>query len=107
MLADVRRGIWKPAQPEPLAAPSECPTFHEFASEWFERQKLEGGRRGGGLSPAGVADLEWRITYHLLPFFAAMPLDAITVADVDRFRLATVRERDVVAQAAASGSSSL
>ena len=35
--------------------------FHEFASEWFERQKLEGGRRGGGLTAAGVADLEWRL----------------------------------------------
>lgn len=91
VLADVRRGIWQPARREPVEAPPEIPTFHEFATEWFEAQKLEGGRRGGGLTAAGVADLEWRLTHHLLRFFAPMRLDAITVADVDRYRLEKVR----------------
>jgi integrase len=88
VLADVRRGIWRPARREPVDAPREVPTFHEFASEWFERQKVEGGRRGGGLTESGAADLEWRLSSHLLPFFAKMRLDAITVADVDRYRSA-------------------
>jgi len=91
ILADVRRGIWRPAQPEPIEAPREMPTFHEFASEWFERQRAEGGRRGGGLTAAGVADLEWRLSVHLLPFFKSMRLDAITVEDVDRYRLGKVK----------------
>jgi hypothetical protein len=53
VLADVRRGIWKPPKPrQPVSVEREIPTFHEFASEWFERQKLEGGRRGGGMTEA-------------------------------------------------------
>jgi integrase len=35
----------------------KMPTFHVFASEWFERQKIEGGRRGKGLAPKGCEDL--------------------------------------------------
>src|SRR6218665_993499 len=34
VLADVRRGIWRPpAEPESAAEPRRIPTFHEFASE--------------------------------------------------------------------------
>jgi integrase len=92
-LADVRRGIWQAPQREPVVAvPREIPTLHQFASEWFERQKAEGGRRGGGLTDAGVADLQWRLSNHLLPFFKSMPVDAITVQDVDRYRLAKVKD---------------
>ena len=68
------------------------PTFHVFASEWFNRQTLEGGRRGNGLSAAGRDDLQWRLSSHLLPAFASRRLDQITVEDVDRYRLAKVRE---------------
>jgi integrase len=92
VLADVRRGIWQPPKPEPVAVPREVPTFHVFASEWCQRQKLEGGRRGGGLTQAGIADLDWRLSVHLLPFFASMRLDAITVEDVDRYRLGKVKD---------------
>jgi integrase len=92
VLADVRRGIWQPPVVEVVQQPQEIPTFHEFASEWFERQKLEGGQRGSGLTDAGKADLEWRLSNHLLPAFAAKRLNAITVEDVDRYRLGKVRE---------------
>lgn len=92
VLADVRRGIWQPPAPVLAEAPRQMPTFHEFASEWFERQKLEGGRRGKGLSPAGTAALRWALCNHLLPAFASKQLDRITVEDVDRYRLAKVRE---------------
>jgi integrase len=92
VLADVRRGIWRPLVMEPVEAPREVPTFHAFASEWFERQVLEGGSRGDGLSDAGKADLTWRLANHLLPAFASRRLDQITVEDVDRYRLGKVRE---------------
>jgi integrase len=92
ILADVRRGIWRPAVVETVEPPRDVPTFHVFASEWFERQTLEGGRRGSGLSAAGRDDLRWRLSSHLLPAFASRRLDQITVEDVDRYRLAKVRE---------------
>ncbi|HTX12208.1 MAG TPA: tyrosine-type recombinase/integrase [Solirubrobacteraceae bacterium] len=92
ILADVRRGIWRPAVVEVVQAPREIPTFHEFASEWFDRQTLEGRRRGDGLSDAGKATLRWVISNHLLPAFASRRLDQITVEDVDRYRLGKVRE---------------
>jgi len=92
ILADVRRGIWRPALVETVDAPREVPTFHEFATEWFERQKIEGGRRGEGLSDTGKAALQWVISNHLLPAFASRPIDQITVEDVDRYRLGKVRD---------------
>lgn len=92
VLADVRRGIWQPPVVEVVQAPRAMPTFHEFASEWFERQKVEGGRRGDGLSDSGKAALRWVISNHLLPAFAFRRLDQITVEDVDRYRLGKVRE---------------
>ena len=49
-------------------------TAADFASEWFEGMKLEGRRKGKGLTPAGAADLEWRLTHHLLPAFATKQL---------------------------------
>ena len=84
VLADVERGIWQPH--EPMAAPvrPEVPTFHAFASEWLD------GRRGE-LRPRTVADYEWALSYHLLPFFKGHQLDAISVAEVDRYKAAKVR----------------
>lgn len=92
ILADVRRGIWQPTAPPVVEAPRQMPTFHEFATEWYERQAIEGGRRGDGLSDTGKAALCWVITNHLLPAFAFRRLDQITVEDVDRYRLGKVRE---------------
>ena len=92
VLADVRRGIWQAPAPSVVEAPRQMPTFHEFASEWFERQTIEGGRHGKGLAPKGREDLQWRLSNHLLPAFASRRLDQITVEDVDRYRLAKVRD---------------
>lgn len=85
VLADVERGIWKPDEPEPVAAPAEVPTFHEFASEWLTARCPE-------LRPRTVADYEWALCQHLLPFFASMRLSQIGVADVDRYKAAKVAE---------------
>ena len=85
VLADVERGLWQPYKPEPVAAPQEVPTFHEFASEWLTARRAE-------LKPRTVEDYEWALSCHLLPYFARHRLDAITVEDVDRYRAAKVRE---------------
>jgi integrase len=85
VLADVRRGVWRPPDPEP-APPVADPTFHEFASEWWASKRDELGRKT-------QIDYEWQLSNHLLPFFARHRLTQITVAEVDRYRNAKVAER--------------
>jgi integrase len=88
LLADVRRGIWRPHEPEPeVAEPKEEPTFHEFASEWFEAKRPQ-------LRPKTERLYKWQITHHLLPYFAKHRLSQITVEGVDRYRNTKVRERE-------------
>lgn len=92
VLADVERGVWHPATPEQPEQPAESQTFHEFASEWFE-----------GVSPELRArtrvDYRWRLTNHLLPFFADHKLPAITVEEIDRYRRQKVRESKALEEA--------
>jgi integrase len=92
VLADVERGIWKPEAPPPDQGPTTEPTFHEFASEWFE-----------GIAPELRArtrvDYQWRLSNHLLPYFAKHRLSAITIEEVDRYRREKVRESKAVAAA--------
>jgi integrase len=85
VLADVERGLWRPHEPELVEAPTEVPTFHEFASEWLATREFE-------LKPRTFEDYRWALTHHLLPFFAGHRLGAIRVEDVDRYRAAKVRE---------------
>jgi integrase len=85
VLADVRRGIWQPHKPAPVDAPADAQTFHEFASEWLEARRAE-------LRPRTIEDYEWALSYHLPPYFKAHTLDAISVADVDAFKAAKLRE---------------
>ena len=85
MVADVRRGIWRPRAGSGGRRPS-MPTFHEFASEWFEQRR---GELRQSTSRRSVA-----ADYVLLPFFQHHRLDAITPQEVDRYRHAQVRERD-------------
>ncbi len=66
VLADVRRGIWTPHEPERHQEPEPEPTFHEFASEWFERHRRE-------VRASTAEAIEWRLSYVLLPFFAEAP----------------------------------
>ena len=87
VLADVRRGIWKPPAPYIVAVVAEDPTFHIFASEWMEAQRTE-------LAPRTVEDYELALTHHLLPFFAKHRLSQITAREVDRYKAAKVAERE-------------
>jgi integrase len=89
VLADVRRGIWKPATPAPVveAAPTREPTFHEFSSEWFAAREAE------GLAPKTLVGLRGSLTNHLLPHFARMRLGEITAQEIDRYKIAKAEER--------------
>lgn len=85
VLADVERGIWQPPASEREQSSAEVPTFHEFASEWLEGVSPE-------LRERTRVDYRWRLSNHLLPYFADYRLSAITVEEVDRYRRAKVRE---------------
>ena len=79
VMADVRRGLWRPPEdvlPEP---PAQVPTFHVFASEWIAAREQE------GLRPRSIEYLKWCLTDHLLPTFADTPLDRITAEAIDRY----------------------
>ena len=86
LIADVRRGIWRPEVPAPAPEPLEDPTFHEFSSQWLADREHE-------LRPNTLLDYRWQLTDHLLPFFADHRLSQITVAEVDRYKSMKVRER--------------
>jgi integrase len=86
VMADVRRGIWKPP-PAPTVKEEEEPTFHEFASEWLDARR-------GEFAPRTVEDYTLALTHHLLPFFAEHRLSEITAQEVDRYKAAKVRERE-------------
>jgi integrase len=93
-LADVERGIWRPPDREPVAAPAmpEDPTFHEFASRWFADNQAS-------WRPNTRLDYQWQLTHHLLPFFAQHRLSQITIAEVDRYKATKIREAARLAEA--------
>jgi integrase len=98
VLADVRRGIWQPPPPklEPAVQAGQDPTFHEFASEWFEAHKNE-------WREATRLDYEWQLSGHLLKFFRHHRLSQITAQEVDRFKTAKTAEANATRAAAAKG----
>ena len=86
VLADVRRGIWQPpTSPEPVVEAVADPTFHEFASSWFDRHRPE-------WKDGTAEDYRWALSHHLLPFFAEHRLSQITVREVDRYKSGKVAE---------------
>ena len=85
MLREVQRGTWRPPAAPVVPELVRDPTFHEFASDWFD------GKRGE-LRETIVLDYEWQLRSHLLPFFARHRLSEITVQEVDRYRESKVRE---------------
>jgi integrase len=86
VLADVRRGIWRPPQGKAEhAEPEPEQTFHEFSSAWFERHRPEWRDGTAG-------DYQWALSYHLLPWFKDHLLAQITVEEVDRYKAAKLRE---------------
>ncbi len=63
------------------------PTFHEFASQWFEGRRHE-------VSPRSVESDKWALTHHLLPFFKDHHLSQIRIPEVDRYKNTKVRGRE-------------
>src|SRR5436190_24163194 len=86
ILADVRRGIWREPEPEPVE-PQVEPTIHVLASEWVERRRHEVDERT-------VEHWRWALSNHLLPFFADYRQAEVTVAAVEKFKTSKLAERE-------------
>ena len=91
-LARVRTGAWTPPDAETAPAMEEDPTFHDFASRWFDAGRDEWQEKTR-------LDYEWQLSSHLLPFFKAHRLSQITIAEVDRYRTAKASESARLAKA--------
>lgn len=91
ILADVRRGTWRPPAPEKPPEQLPNPTFHEFASDWLAGRQAE-------LRVSTHYSYEWALRLHLLPFFARHRLSEITIAGVDRYRSFKVRQGQITAR---------
>ena len=96
VLADVRRGIWKPPLLEPEQQPQlEDPSFHQYASEWLAQREHE------GLAQKTIVAFRWSLINHLLPFFAEHRLTQITPREIKRYTQAKLAERNAIEQARA------
>lgn len=88
VMADVERGTWQPAATvAPADEPKPIPTFHAFAEQWWTLN-------AGQWKPNTITDYKWRLENHLLPYFADLRLDQITVDDVESYRAAKLAEDD-------------
>lgn len=67
---------------EPIDDTVQAPTFAEFVPQWFETYVIPNNK----LSEREAKDKNLRI--HLLPWFGATRLDAITASDLERYKAA-------------------
>jgi integrase len=92
--AMIALGRWvDPRPPQPSGAQL---TFQQYASDWFAAKSRE-------VSEHRRADLRWRLTKHLIPFFGPhllCDIDRKLVKDFRNFKLA---ERDELARRIAAG----
>jgi integrase len=96
-LAEVRLGTYiTPHSGGGTVENAAEPTFHQFASQWFAMVEPE-------LAPTTVDAIRWRLSYVLLPYFHHHLLSEITISEVDCYRAAKVRERDILMAAKAAG----
>jgi integrase len=96
VMADVERGIWQPRAVEPPPEPTAAPTFHHFAEEWWLRNEKK-------LAKNTRPDYRWRLEKHLIDYFGAMPVDAITIDTVEKYIAAKLDDNERIRQAAAKG----
>lgn len=102
VLARVKAGVWTKRQPVQPAKPARMPTFHEYASAWL-KGKTEGSIGDRPIDVNTVADYRWRLTRHLLPFFARFPLDEIDAGLCQDFKAAKLREAAEIRKAIEAG----
>lgn len=93
VLADVRRGLWRPPAHEPEFEPPPVePTFHEYASEWLALHR-------GEWEPRTIEDYKLSLTRHLLPFFGRYTLREINARVINHYKAEKVADRKEIDEA--------
>lgn len=78
------------------------PTFHEYASAWLTA-KVQGVLGDKPIDETTRLDYRWRLTRHLLPFFAAFRIDQIDRELCLAFKAYKLQEAHEVREALAAG----
>jgi integrase len=91
IVARVEAGVWQKARPDKPPGQQKMPTFHEYASAWLEA-KIAGAIGDRPIDVNTQNDYRWRLTKHLLPFFAKYRLDAIDAATCQAFKAKRLAE---------------
>src|SRR3954447_14265303 len=73
ILARVGAGVWGKREPAPPQSSQRMPTFHEYASSWLQA-KIDGTIGDRPIDANTEADYRWRLSRHLLPYFAGYRL---------------------------------
>jgi len=105
VLARVRAGVWEPRTPYATvvsAVPSPAPTFHEYASAWLQA-KVDGVLSDKPIDANTESDYRWRLSRHLLPFFATCRLDEIDRELCLAFKARKLQEARELREAIAAG----
>jgi hypothetical protein len=79
VLARIRAGVWRRRDPTPATELRGVPTFHAYASAWLQA-KVDGTIGDRPIDTNTEADYRWRLSRHLLPYFADYRLDEIGAA---------------------------
>jgi hypothetical protein len=99
VLADVRRGIWKPPAEPVIEGPQETPTFHAYASQWHAARK-------GIVKPRTSEWEKWALSGHLLPVLAARRVNDIDAGAVRAYIAAKQAEGVLSARSSTQPSAS-
>lgn len=97
----VEAGVWqRPSQAKPQVKP--MPTFHEYASAWLDA-KLAGSIGDRPIEVNAQNDYRWRLTKHLLPYFASYRLDEIDADACQAFKAKKLADATEMRAALAAG----
>jgi integrase len=77
--AEIQLNVWAPEVVERSVARKAMPTFQEYAERWVRTRKT----RGQPLRPTTRDHYEYLLESSLFPTFGKLPLDEITVEDVN------------------------
>jgi integrase len=102
VLARVRAGVWRKAKTDPVRVQRGVPTFHEYASAWLQA-KVDGTIGDRPIDASTERDYRWRLSKHLLAFFASYRLVEIDPPLCQAFKSTKLHEAAELREAIDAG----